>query len=76
VAVESTEIATMEGLVAAGVGVAIVPGPRPDRAEPGVAYPRLTDAGAHRDIGLVWLRARRPPAVAARFAEFVKSGVA
>jgi len=35
IAFESTEIDTLEGLVAAGLGVAVVPAPRPHRAEPG-----------------------------------------
>ena len=73
VAVETTEISTMEGLVTAGLGVAIVPSPRPDRGEPGVVYIPLTGAEAHRFIGLVWVPERPQPAVAARFAEFVRS---
>ena len=73
VAVETTEISTMEGLVTAGLGVAIVPSPRPDRAEPGVVYIPLTGADAYREIGLIWVPDRAQPAVAARFAEFVRS---
>jgi LysR family transcriptional activator of glutamate synthase operon len=73
VAVESTEISTIEGLVAAGLGVAILPGPRPNRAEPGVAYVPLAGAEAYRDIGLIWMRERPQPAVAMRFADFVRS---
>lgn len=72
IAFESAEIASMEGLVAAGLGVAIVPAPRAGRATPGVAYLPLTDSGAHRVIGLIWLRNRPLPPVAARFAEFVR----
>jgi DNA-binding transcriptional LysR family regulator len=68
---ESTEIGTLEGLVAAGLGVAVVPAPRPHRAEPGVAYLPLTDDAAHRTIGLAWLRERPRPPVVARFAAFV-----
>lgn len=71
---ESAEIASMEGLVAAGLGVAIVPAPRAGRATPAVAYLPLTDSGAHRVIGLVWLRDRTLPPVTARFAEFVRAG--
>lgn len=71
IAFESTEIATLEGLVAAGLGVAVVPAPRPQRAEPGVAYLPLTDEAAHRTIGLAWLRGRARPPVVARFAAFV-----
>jgi DNA-binding transcriptional LysR family regulator len=71
IAFESTEIGTLEGLVAAGLGVAVVPVPRPHRAEPGVAYLPITDAAAHRVIGLVWLRERPRPPVVARFAAYV-----
>ncbi|QJY50800.1 LysR family transcriptional regulator [Pseudonocardia broussonetiae] len=71
IAFESTEIATLEGLVAAGLGVAVVPAPRPHRAEPGVTYLPLTDEAAHRTIGLAWLRTRPRPPVVARFAAFV-----
>jgi len=41
--------------------------PRAHRATPGVAYLPLTDAGAHREIGLVWLRDRAVSPVAERF---------
>ena len=71
IAFEGTEIGTLEGFVAAGLGVAIVPEPRPHRAEPGVSHLRLTDGAAHRMIGLAWLRDRPRPPVVARFAEFV-----
>ncbi|HEY2203651.1 MAG TPA: LysR family transcriptional regulator [Pseudonocardia sp.] len=73
VAFESTEIPSMEGLVAAGLGVAVVPRPRPYRATPGVRYLPLTDAGAHRVIGMAWPRGRVLPPVAERFAEFVRA---
>jgi DNA-binding transcriptional LysR family regulator len=71
---ESSEIPSMEALVSAGLGLAIVPEPRPDRGTPGVAYPRLSDAGAYRTIGLLWRRGRPMPAVSSRFAEFVRTG--
>ncbi|MEV1291102.1 LysR family transcriptional regulator [Pseudonocardia sp. NPDC049635] len=71
IAFEGTEIGTLEGFVAAGLGVAIVPEPRPHRAEPGVGHLRLTDDAAHRMIGLAWQRDRPRPPVVARFAEFV-----
>jgi LysR family transcriptional activator of glutamate synthase operon len=71
VAFEGTEIGTMEGLVAAELGVAVVPAPRPDRAEPGVAYVPLTDEGAHRVIGLVWTRHRAATPVVAAFVDVV-----
>lgn len=71
IAFESTEIPSMEGLVAAGFGVAIVPTPRPNRAEPELAYIPLRDADSHRVIGLTWLKAGQPSPVAVRFARFV-----
>lgn len=70
-AFESTEIGTLEGFVAAGLGVAIVPQPRPQRAEPGVRYLPITDDSAHRMIGLSRLRERPLPPVVDRFARFV-----
>ena len=70
-AFESTEIGTLEGFVAAGLGVAIVPQPRPQRAEPGVRYLPITDDSAHRMIGLSRLRGRPLPPVVDRFARFV-----
>ena len=71
IAFQGTEIGTLEGFVAAGLGVAVVPEPRPHRAEPGVAYLRLTDEAAHRMIGLACLAERPRPPVVARFAEHV-----
>lgn len=70
-AFESTEIGTLEGFVAAGLGVAIVPQPRPHRAEPGVCYVALTDDAAHRMIGVSRLQGRPLPPVVDRFARFV-----
>lgn len=68
---EAMEIPTMEGLVAAGFGVAVVPVPRPQRAEPGAAYIPLTEAAAKRQIGLTWSATRETAPAAERFAEFV-----
>jgi LysR family transcriptional activator of glutamate synthase operon len=72
VAFEATEIPTMEGLVAAGFGVAVVPVPRAERAEPMAAYLPLSDAGAKRQVGLALAAGREMAAAAARFVEFVK----
>lgn len=68
---EAMEIPTMEGLVAAGFGVAVVPVPRPERAEPGAAYVPLSESSAKRQIGLTWNADRELPPAAARLAEFV-----
>jgi LysR family transcriptional activator of glutamate synthase operon len=62
IAFEGEEPETVRGLVAAGLGVALLPGA-------GIA---VADKGASRTIGLAWHRERyRPPAVEA-FADFVR----
>lgn len=65
---EATEIPTMEGLVAAGFGVAVVPVPR-DGGDPKVVYVPLTNTGAKREVGVVWERSRPLPPPAERFAD-------
>jgi LysR family transcriptional regulator, transcription activator of glutamate synthase operon len=71
---ETVEIATIEGLVAAGLGVAVVPTPRPGRAEPSAVYIPLSNPGAKRSIGLAWPRSRGIPPAAERFAAFITEG--
>jgi DNA-binding transcriptional LysR family regulator len=73
IAFESTEIPSMEGLVAAGLGVAITPKPREHRGTPEVSYLPLIDDGAHREIGLIWMHNRPQPPVTERFAQFVRA---
>ncbi|MGV9800922.1 LysR substrate-binding domain-containing protein [Mycobacterium sp. NPDC003449] len=68
---EAMEIPTMEALVAAGFGVAVVPVPRAERAEPGAVYVPLAQASAKRQLGLAWSAERTLPPAAARFAEFI-----
>jgi DNA-binding transcriptional LysR family regulator len=70
---EATEIPTLEGLVAAGFGVAVVPVPRAERAEPMVAYPTLSDPGAKRQVGMALAAGRELPPAAARFVEFTRT---
>lgn len=70
---EAAEIPSMEGLVAAGFGVAIVPVPRAERAEPMAAYVPLSDAGAKRQVGLALAAERQLSPAAARLVEFVKA---
>ena len=65
---EATEIPTMEGLVAAGFGVAVVPVPR-DGGDPKVAHVPLINASAKREVGLTWDRDRALPPPAERFAD-------
>jgi DNA-binding transcriptional LysR family regulator len=54
---EGDDLSIVRGLVAAGLGVAIVPAPRagsPEAALGPVAYPEITDDGAERAIYLTW----------------------
>lgn len=69
---EATEIPTMEGLVAAGFGVAVVPVPR-DGDESKVVHIPLTNLGAKREVGLVWDRNRALSPPAERFVTFLKA---
>ena len=61
VAFEENDMLVVRGLVAAGLGVAIVPAPPGDglHAHSGVErLIRLTDPAAFRDVGLAWSRER------------------
>ncbi|OBK71207.1 LysR family transcriptional regulator [Mycobacterium sp. 1274761.0] len=69
---EATEIPTVEGLVAAGFGVAVIPVPRDGRQAKTVHVP-LSNAGAKREVGLVWDRSRTLSPPADRFAAFLLS---
>ncbi|HEX5145247.1 MAG TPA: LysR family transcriptional regulator [Mycobacterium sp.] len=71
---EASEIPAMQGLVAAGFGVAVVPLPRTshDGADAKVVHVPLTNAGAKREVGLAWARGRELPPAAERFADFLK----
>lgn len=69
---EATEIPTMEGLVAAGFGVAVVPVPR-DGDESKVVHVPLTNLGAKREVGLVWDRNRELSPPGERFVTFLKA---
>jgi LysR family transcriptional regulator, transcription activator of glutamate synthase operon len=54
---EGDDLAIVRGLVAAGLGVAIVPAPRaesPEAARGPVRYAEITDDGAQRAIYLTW----------------------
>ncbi|OBA85686.1 LysR family transcriptional regulator [Mycobacteriaceae bacterium 1482268.1] len=69
---EATEIPTVEGLVAAGFGVAVVPVPRDGGASKTIHVP-LSNAGAKREVGFVWDRNRVMPPPAKRFANFLSN---
>ena len=76
---EGDDLTNLRGLVAAGLGVAVVPAPRavtPEAAADGpVRYLEIADAGAMRDIYLTW-SAERPLLPAAElFREHVVSRV-
>jgi DNA-binding transcriptional LysR family regulator len=72
---EATEIPTVEGLVAAGFGVAVVPVPR-DGGKPKTVHVPLSNPGAKREVGLAWDRDRLLPPPAKRFADFVSNDAA
>ncbi len=66
IAFEGEEAATLRGLVAAGLGVAVVP---PGEPTPGVSDVAI--AGARRTIGLAWVDGRTRPPAAEDFRRFV-----
>ena len=68
---ESQDLATIEGLVAAGLGVALLP--EPFAGQSGTIGVRLTGNAAHRPIGLTWRSDRELSAPALRFRDFVRS---
>lgn len=69
---ESQDLATIEGLVAAGLGVAVVP--EAFAGHSGTVGLRLTTAGARRTIGLTWRTDRELTPPAQRFLNFLVSG--
>ncbi|HET7666967.1 MAG TPA: LysR family transcriptional regulator [Mycobacterium sp.] len=69
---EATEIPTLEGLVAAGFGVAVVPVPRDD-GDSKVVHVPLTNVGAKREVGVVWDRDRALSPAQERFVTFLKA---
>ncbi|WP_319448813.1 MULTISPECIES: LysR family transcriptional regulator [unclassified Mycobacterium] len=67
---EATEIPTMEGLVAAGFGIAVVP-VQSDGGETKTVHIALSNAGAKREVGLVWDRTRVLSPAADRLVHFL-----
>jgi DNA-binding transcriptional LysR family regulator len=57
IVLESANLNTAAGLVAAGLGVSLVPIDGSEDA-PGVSMLRLADADAYRDVGMIWKSAR------------------
>ncbi|MGI5164847.1 LysR family transcriptional regulator [Spirillospora sp. CA-253888] len=72
IAFEGEEPMTVRGLVAAGLGVAVVSPPPPGEEEShGVRHIALAEPDAVRDIGLTWSEVRTRPPVAEAFRAFV-----
>ncbi len=74
VAFEGNDLPVVRGFVAAGLGVAVVPAmDTMARAvsSPGEPLIGLTDAGAHRDVGVAWSTSRRLLPSAELFVEHV-----
>ncbi|MGV4987010.1 LysR family transcriptional regulator [Streptomyces sp. NRAIS4] len=69
VAFEGEEVETLRGLVAAGLGVALLPAPAVPR--PGVVELDVDGPGVLRDIALIWLRGRQVTAPVAEFRSFL-----
>jgi DNA-binding transcriptional LysR family regulator len=67
---EASEIPTMEGLVAAGFGVAVVPVPR-EGTETRVVHVPLSNNRAKREVGLAWGRDRPLAPPSERFVQFL-----
>ncbi|MFF3334033.1 LysR substrate-binding domain-containing protein [Streptomyces sp. NPDC002888] len=66
---EGEEVETLRGLVAAGLGVSLIPS-TPDTAATSdfpIRYLEITDVRSARDIGIAWLSSRALPPVARRF---------
>lgn len=70
-ALESADLATIEGLVAAGLGVAVVP--EPFAGQSGTVGVRIAAAGARRTIGLLWRNDRQLMPPSRRFRDFVEA---
>jgi len=70
---EGEEVETLRGLVAAGLGVSLVPHIPGAISRPGESSPMLTmtDVKAERKIGIAWLADRELPGPSARFREYV-----
>jgi DNA-binding transcriptional LysR family regulator len=72
IVLESANLTTTAGLVAAGLGISLMPIDDSDHA-PGVSVLPLADADAYRDVGMVW-NSGRPLSRPAR--DFIASAAA
>ncbi|ORM37665.1 LysR family transcriptional regulator [Williamsia sp. 1135] len=68
---ESTELATVAGLVAAGLGVAVMPVEHDPQLPAGVSLIVLDGPTNIREVGLIWKRDTAMSPAAARFRDFV-----
>lgn len=68
---ESTELATVAGLVAAGLGVAVMPVEHDSQLPPGISLVVLDGAQNTREVGLIWKRDTAISPAANRFRDFV-----
>jgi DNA-binding transcriptional LysR family regulator len=66
IVLESATLTTTAGLVAAGLGISLMPIDGSDHA-PGVSVLPLADADAYRDVGLIWDSGRPLPQPARNF---------
>jgi DNA-binding transcriptional LysR family regulator len=73
-AFEGEEVETLRALVAAGLGVALLPPPRtttaPDETDPAPQL-HITDVDSTRELGLAWLTDRELPPASAAFRDHV-----
>ena len=77
VAFEGDDLSVVTGFVRSGLGVAVVPavemlGAATD--SPGESIVRLTDSGAHREVGVAWSERRRLLPAGELFREHVLAG--
>ena len=72
IVLEAANLTTTAGLVAAGLGIGLIPIDGSDHA-PGVSVLPLADADAYRDVGMIW-NSGRPLSRAAR--DFIASAAA
>lgn len=74
IAVECQEADTVAGLVAAGMGLGLLPAEEAPRYPPGLVVRPLTGADLGRDIGLIWSRRRPLPQAAQTVRDLVPAG--